>query len=298
MLEKLKTENRNSESMKIDECSIVEILQIMNAEDKKVPEAIANEIELIGKAVEYVVDSLKKGGRLIYIGAGTSGRLGVLDAAECPPTYGIDDSIVLGLIAGGESAFLKAVEGAEDSYDLAIEDLSSVNLNKNDTVIGLAASGRTPYVIGGLKYAKDLGAHTVAIACNKNAKISKYSDLAIEIETGAEVVTGSTRLKAGTAQKNVLNMISTGAMICMGKVYSNLMVDMQSTNYKLEQRAIRMILEVLDVKEEEAVNLLKLSDGNVKLAIFMGVSSLSKGECIKLLEENGGFLKKALKTID
>jgi len=294
MLEKLNTESRNIKSMKLDELSIFEILQLMNEEDQNVPKAVARELNQIEKVIKETVKCLKNNGRLIYLGAGTSGRLGVLDAAECPPTFGVDSSLVVGLIAGGEKAFINAVEGAEDSVDFGMADLENIQLQKNDMVIGIAASGRTPYVIGGLKYARSIGASTASISCNKNSIISQYSDIVIEVDTKAEVLTGSTRLKAGTAQKNILNMISTVSMICMGKAYSNLMVDMLATNYKLEKRSIRMILEVLDITEEEASLLLKESNWNVKTAIFMGMTSLDKEASVTLLEQANGKLKVAL----
>lgn len=219
MLENLSTEHRNEKTMNLDEMSIKEVLQSMNEEDRTVALAVENEIEQIEKVVGAVIQSFEEEGRLIYIGAGTSGRLGILDAVECPPTFGTDDKMVQGFIAGGLKAFTKAVEGAEDREELAEEDLKSIRLNEKDTVIGIAASGRTPYVIGGLKYANSVGASTASISCNKNAEISKYAKLNVEVETGAEILTGSTRLKAGTAQKLVLNMISTASMIGVGKVY-------------------------------------------------------------------------------
>ena len=252
MLENLSTEHRNEKTMKLDEMSIKEVLQSMNEEDRTVALAVEKEIEQIEKVVQTVIKSFEEEGRLIYIGAGTSGRLGILDAVECPPTFGTDDKMVQGFIAGGLKAFTKAVEGAEDREELAEEDLKSIGLNEKDTVIGIAASGRTPYVIGGLKYAQSVGASTASISCNKNAEISKYANLNVEVETGAEILTGSTRLKAGTAQKLVLNMISTASMIGVGKVYKNLMVDVQSTNEKLVERSKRIIVEATGASYEVA----------------------------------------------
>ena len=229
-ISKLTTEKRNPGTMDLDEMTPEEIIKIMNQEDAKAVRAVSEMIPQIVKAIEKTTSSLKRGGRIIYIGAGTSGRLGILDAAECPPTFGVDPSMVVGLIAGGEKAFLKAVEGAEDNPDLACEDLKEIKAGVQDTVISIAASGRTPYCIGGLKYARKAGCSTVSISCNKNAEQSKYADVAIEVETGPEVITGSTRLKAGTAEKMILNMISTVSMIEIGKVYENLMVDVVQTN--------------------------------------------------------------------
>ncbi|MBY6273211.1 MAG: N-acetylmuramic acid 6-phosphate etherase, partial [Bacillaceae bacterium] len=247
MLEQLTTEKRNPNTMDIDQMSIKEILQIMNKEDQSVPIAINKEIDKIESAIQMVIDSFRRGGRLIYIGAGTSGRLGVLDAAECPPTFGTDPAMVQGIIAGGKEAFTRAVEGAEDNEQMGGDDLKAIRLTNLDTVVGIAASGRTPYVIGALKYAKSIGAKTVSISNNKNSIIGTLADVAIEVETGPEVLTGSTRLKAGTAQKLILNMISTVSMIGIGKVYKNLMVDVRPTNHKLIERSKRIIMEATGV---------------------------------------------------
>ena len=226
ILEGLSTETRNPETMNLDEMSSLEIVQAMNKEDIKVPQIITHLLPLIAKVVDICAVALKTKNRIFYMGAGTSGRLGIVDSSECPPTFNASPNEFIGLIAGGERAFIKAVEGAEDSEDLGKDDLIKRNFCKNDICIGLAASGRTPYVIGGLKYAKSIGAQTVSISCNKDAKISKFADYPIEAIVGPEVLTGSTRLKAGTAQKLILNMISTGAMIRVGKSYQNLMVDL------------------------------------------------------------------------
>ncbi|RAT05321.1 N-acetylmuramic acid 6-phosphate etherase [Bacillus cereus] len=294
MLENLSTEHRNEKTMNLDEMSIKEVLQSMNEEDRTVALAVENEIEQIEKVVQTVIQSFEEEGRLIYIGAGTSGRLGILDAVECPPTFGTDDKMVQGFIAGGLKAFTKAVEGAEDREELAEEDLKSIGLNEKDTVIGIAASGRTPYVIGGLKYANSVGASTASISCNKNAEISKYAKLNVEVETGAEILTGSTRLKAGTAQKLVLNMISTASMIGVGKVYKNLMVDVQSTNEKLVERSKRIIVEATGVSYEVAAEHYEKAEHNVKAAIVMVLLQCEYGEALEKLKEAKGFVKKAL----
>ncbi|MES5895661.1 MULTISPECIES: N-acetylmuramic acid 6-phosphate etherase [Bacillus cereus group] len=294
MLENLSTEHRNEKTTNLDEMSIKEVLQSMNEEDRTVALAVEKEIEQIEKVVQTVIKSFEEEGRLIYIGAGTSGRLGILDAVECPPTFGTDDKMVQGFIAGGLKAFTKAVEGAEDREELAEEDLKSIGLNEKDTVIGIAASGRTPYVIGGLKYASSVGASTASISCNKNAEISKYAKINVEVETGAEILTGSTRLKAGTAQKLVLNMISTASMIGVGKVYKNLMVDVQSTNEKLVERSKRIIVEATGVSYEVAAEYYEKANRNVKVAIVMVLLQCEYGEAKEKLKEAKGFVKKAL----
>ncbi|MGE7857792.1 MULTISPECIES: N-acetylmuramic acid 6-phosphate etherase [Bacillus] len=294
MLENLSTEHRNEKTMNLDEMSIKEVLQSMNEEDRTVALAVEKEIEQIEKIVQIVIKSFEEEGRLIYIGAGTSGRLGILDAVECPPTFGTDDTMVQGFIAGGLKAFTKAVEGAEDREELAEEDLKSIGLNEKDTVIGIAASGRTPYVIGGLKYAGSVGASTASISCNKHAEISKYAKLNVEVETGAEILTGSTRLKAGTAQKLVLNMISTASMIGVGKVYKNLMVDVQSTNEKLVERSKRIIMEATGISYEVAAEYYEKAERNVKAAIVMVLLQCEHGEALEKLKCAKGFVKKAL----
>lgn len=294
MLEKLATERRNEKTMRLDDMSVEDMLTVMNAEDQTVAAVIQQEIPVIKQVVDRVIQSFQAGGRLIYIGAGTSGRLGVLDAAECVPTFGVSPDMVVGLIAGGERALIKAVEGAEDSKTLAVEDLQTLQLTANDTVIGIAASGRTPYVIGGLDYAREVGATTAALSCNKQAVISEHADFRIEVETGPEVLTGSTRLKAGTAQKLVLNMISTAAMIGVGKVYQNLMVDVQSTNEKLEIRAKRMIVEATGVELETAARYFTSANGHVKTAIVMILADVSYTEAVERLQRAHGFVRDAL----
>lgn len=292
MLDKLTTEKRNDRTMDLDLMSVKEILETMNKEDQTVPLSVAGEIPQIEKAVTKTISSFRQGGRLIYLGAGTSGRLGVLDAVECVPTFGSHPEMVQGLIAGGMKAFTKAVEGAEDDELLGVEDLKSISVNSNDTVIGIAASGRTPYVIGALKYARTQGATTVSISCNKNSEISKYAEIAIEVETGPEVLTGSTRLKAGTAQKLVLNMISTASMIGIGKVYKNLMVDVQSTNKKLVERSKRIIMQAAETDYDTAAEYYEKAGQNVKAAIIMILLNCSYEEAAQKLEESNGFIRK------
>jgi len=294
MLENLTTETRNEKTMNLDEMSIEEFLTVMNEEDAKVAAAVRNEIPNISKAVEKIVTAFKSGGRLIYIGAGTSGRIGLLDAVECPPTFGTSPEEVVGLIAGGEKAFIKAVEGAEDSEELAIEDLKEIKLSKNDIVVGIAASGRTPYVIGGLKYAKEIGASTVAVSCNKGSKIGQEAEIAIEVVNGPEVLTGSTRLKAGTSQKLVCNMLSTASMVGIGKVYGNLMVDVQSTNEKLVERSKRIVMEATSCTYEIAEEYLTNSNQSPKVAIVMILTGFSYEQAIEQLKKSEGFVRKAI----
>ncbi|WP_409292242.1 N-acetylmuramic acid 6-phosphate etherase [Peribacillus sp. SCS-37] len=294
MLENLSTEKRNDKTMTLDQLTSLEVLQIMNEEDKSVPAAIEKQLSQIDKLVTATIHALKNNGRIIYLGAGTSGRLGVLDAAECPPTFGTPPGLVVGLIAGGEKAFTAAVEGAEDSMELAASDLQSINLTASDVVIGIAASGRTPYVIGGLKYAKEKGGVTGSISCNTNSEISRFSLIPIEIDTGSEILTGSTRLKAGTAQKLVLNMISTASMIGIGKVYKNLMVDVQPTNKKLVERSKRIIMEAAEVDYEKASELYDQAGGHVKKAIVMVLADCNAEEAGRRLEASEGFVRKAI----
>ncbi|TCI57637.1 N-acetylmuramic acid 6-phosphate etherase [Exiguobacterium sp. SH1S21] len=294
MLDKLATERRNERTMRLDDMTVEELLGVMNEEDQSVPHVIKQQLPVIAQVVERAITSFKRGGRLIYIGAGTSGRLGILDAAECVPTFGVSADMVVGLIAGGERALVKAVEGAEDSIDLAINDLKALHLNPDDTVVGIAASGRTPYVIGGLDYAREVGATTAALSCNKGSKISDHAEFKIEVETGPEVLTGSTRLKAGTAQKLVLNMISTASMIGVGKVYQNLMVDVQPTNEKLEVRAKRMIAEATGVDEQTAARYFASSNGHVKTAIVMILADVSYAEAVERLQRANGFVRDAI----
>lgn len=295
-LSSMKTETRNSETLNLDQMSIGEILAQMNKEDHGVPVSIKAILPEIEQAVELIVASFKQGGRLIYAGAGTSGRLGVLDAAECVPTFGVSPEMVIGLIAGGKKAMVNAVEGAEDSLILAVEDLKKLNLNERDTVVGIAASGRTPYVIGALEYAKEVKASTVSLSCNSNAAISPYAEVALEVETGPEVLTGSTRLKAGTAQKLVLNMLSTTSMIGIGKVYQNLMVDVQATNEKLVERSKRIIMEATGVAYDVAEKVFEEVDHHVKTAIVMLLTNQSKEAAKELLEQADGFVGRVVEN--
>lgn len=291
-LTKLTTEQRNPETMDLDIMSPIEFVTKMNEEDHKVAEGVKEVLPEVAKAVEWGIEALQAGGRIIYMGAGTSGRLGVLDAVECPPTFGVDYETVVGLMAGGDSAFVKAKEGSEDSPTEGIDDLKRINANKNDVIIGLAASGRTPYVIEALKYAKTLGCHTVAIACNKNSEVGAVAELAIEPVSGPEVLTGSTRLKAGTAQKLVLNMISTGSMVGVGKAYENLMVDVKLSNKKLVQRGkniVKMVTDADDATIEKAIN---ESNNSVKTAIVMILHDCSADEAKALLDKADGHIRK------
>lgn len=293
-LTKLTTEKRNDKTMNLDELSSLEILTIMNEEDAKVSLAIKEKLKDIDVVVNEIIKSFNQGGRLIYMGAGTSGRLGILDAAECVPTFGTDPEMVQGLIAGGDKAMTVAVEGAEDSKDLAATDLKNLNLSDKDIVIGIAASGRTPYVIGGLEYATSVNATTATIACNKDALISQYATYPIEVDAGPEILTGSTRLKAGTSQKLILNMLSTVSMIGIGKVYNNLMVDVKATNEKLVERSKRIIMEATDCDYTTAEKTFELADENVKLAIIMILTGDNLDDASKRLEKGKGFIKNSL----
>lgn len=296
-LGKLTTESRNQNTLDIDKISTIEMVKKINNEDKKVAEAVERELPQIAEAIDGIVERMHKGGRLIYIGAGTSGRLGILDASECPPTYGVSEDLVQGIIAGGQEAIFRAKEGAEDSRELAVSDLKERKLTANDTVVGLAASGRTPYVIGGLQYANEIGALTISVTCNADSAVSKEAKISIAPVVGAEVITGSTRLKSGTAQKLVLNMLSTGSMIKLGKVYGNLMVDVRSTNEKLVERAKKIVAEATGVTINEAAEVLSKTEFDVKLAIFMILSKLEKEEAGFKLKESKGYIAEALKNL-
>lgn len=297
-LDKLTTEQRNANTTHIDTMSTLEMVKTINNEDEKIAQAVGTQDEKIAQAIDIGAKRYHDGGRLIYIGAGTSGRLGVLDAVELVPTYGIKPERAIGLIAGGKSAMYLAVEGAEDDPDLAEADLKKINLSEKDMVLGIAASGRTPYVIGGLDYAKKVGAATVAVACVKNSLIGQHAEIAIEAVTGPEVVTGSTRMKAGTAQKMILNMISTGIMIRQGKVYENVMIDVLPTNEKLVERAKRIISTVTGISKEQASHVLKEADKDVGLAIVMAKTKMNKEQAETLLAENHGNVSDVLKQFD
>ena len=293
-LKGMTTERRNPRTMQLDTMSELEIVTAMNDEDARVPLAIAKKLPEIAQAARWAVEAFEQGGRLFYMGAGTSGRLGVLDAAECPPTFGVDPGMVVGLIAGGEKAFIKAVEGAEDSRELGRQDLESHHLTQKDFVIGIAASGRTPYVLGGLAYAKETGCRTAAIACNPGSAIGKAADLAIEVEVGPEVLTGSTRLKSGTAQKLILNMISTASMVRTGKAYQNLMVDVMQTNEKLHTRAENIVMDATGVERAEARRAIDAAGGSVKCAITMLLANCTAQEAKSRLEAAGGHVRTAI----
>ena len=294
-LSTLITEQRNPNSMHVDSLSALEIVQLMNEEDKQVPLAIEKCLPQIAQAVECIVAAFQQGGRLVYIGAGTSGRLGVLDASECPPTFGVSPEMVKGIIAGGERALRHPIEGAEDSKTQAVVDLQTIQFSSKDVLVGIAASGRTPYVIGALEYAKSLGSVTVSIASNPNSAMANIVDIAIDTVVGPEVLTGSSRLKSGTAQKLVLNMLTTASMILMGKCYQNLMVDVQASNEKLKARAIRIVMQATDCDKALAEETLKLADQNAKLAIMMILSGLDRAQAEALLEKHQGKLQLALK---
>ena len=294
-LSTLITEQRNPNSMHVDSLSALEIVQLMNEEDKQVPLAIEKCLPQIAQAVECIVAAFQQGGRLVYIGAGTSGRLGVLDASECPPTFGVSPEMVKGIIAGGERALRHPIEGAEDSKSQAVVDLQTIQFSSKDVLVGIAASGRTPYVIGALEYAKSLGSVTISIASNPNSAMANIVDIAIDTVVGPEVLTGSSRLKSGTAQKLVLNMLTTASMILMGKCYQNLMVDVQASNEKLKARAIRIVMQATDCDKALAEETLKQADQNAKLAIMMILSGLDRAQAEALLEKHQGKLQLALK---
>lgn len=284
-LDKIATEQRNERSKDIDKVSTLAMIKIINEEDKKVPEAIAQILPQIAKAIDCIVERFKQGGRLFYIGSGTSGRLGILDAAECPPTYNTEPEMVQGIIAGGYEAIFQAKEGAEDSEELARKDLHTKRISNKDVVVGLSASGRTPYVLGGLKYALACGAATIAIACTERAETEEFAQIQLTALVGPEVITGSTRMKAGTAQKLILNMLSTGSMVKLGKVYGNLMVDVKTSNKKLEERAKRIVMTAANCDRKQAETALKEAGGRVRLAIFMLLSGLQADEAVKQMQE-------------
>ena len=288
------TETRNENTMDLDQMPVLDILKMMNQEDKGMVAAIEKELPKIEEAVKMAIHSFKNNGRLIYIGAGTSGRLGVLDAVECVPTFGSSPDMVQGIIAGGMKAIANAVEGAEDNTALGESDLKEINVTEKDTVIGIAASGRTPYVIGALQYANSQRANTVSISCNTKAEMSEYGQVAIELNTGSEVLTGSTRLKAGSAQKIVLNMISTTAMVGIGKVYQNLMVDLKPTNYKLEERSKRIIMEATNVDYDTANDYFEQANHHVKTAIVMILLQCPYEEAVERIAEGDGFVRNVL----
>ncbi|MGB3260135.1 N-acetylmuramic acid 6-phosphate etherase [Paenisporosarcina sp.] len=294
----LTTEEFNPKSQSLDEMSIKEILTTMNEEDQTIALAVQRVIPAIEETIEKVVNAFKNGGRLIYIGAGTSGRIGVLDAVECPPTFSTSPELVQAVLAGGEGAMFQAVEGAEDDELLGASDLQKLKLTEHDVIIGIAASGRTPYVKGALVYANSCGATTVSLTSNENSTISNYADIKIEVVTGPEVLTGSTRLRAATAHKMILNMISTASMIKTGKVYKNLMVDLNASNYKLRERAKQMVCSITDVSYKEAEAVLEETAFDVKLAIVMIFTNVDKSKAQQLIAQSGGFVRDAVKLAE
>lgn len=293
-LSRLQTESRNTASENIDTLSTLDMLTIINQEDQKVALAVERILPQIAQAVDAITHAFAHGGRLIYCGAGTSGRLGILDASECPPTYGTPREQVIGLIAGGQTAILRAVENAEDNVALGEQDMIENQVGERDVVVGIAASGRTPYVIGAMKYARTQGATVVSLTCNANSAMSQLADIALEAVVGPEVVTGSSRMKAGTAQKMVLNMLTTGSMIRSGKVYGNLMVDVEATNAKLVQRQVDIVMQATDCDRSTAIKALSECERHCKTAILMILGQLSAAEASAVLTQNNGFIRQAL----
>ena len=290
------TEKSNPNTINIDCASSLEIAQMINNEDLKVAQKINENLDPIAKAIDIISENFLVGGRLFYFGAGTSGRLGVLDASECPPTFSSEPDMVQGIIAGGDRALRFAIEGAEDSIALAREDFAKIQATKNDTIVSISASGNANYVIEVLKLAKEIGAKTIAVTCNPNAKMSEFADVVICIETGAEAITGSTRMKAGTAQKMVLNMLTTGAMVKIGKVYKNLMIDVKPTNIKLKDRAARIVAEIAQVEKDIALNTLKENGYNLKEAVLQIKYGITFEKAQELLKEHNGILRKVFET--
>jgi N-acetylmuramic acid 6-phosphate etherase len=293
-LEKLTTEAFHAESHNLDELSSLEIVELMNREDAKVALAVQEARLSIAQAVDCITQRFRHGGRLIYMGAGTSGRLGVLDASECPPTFSTPPEMVRGIIAGGYQALTTAVEGAEDNSEAAVADLTALQLSPHDVVMGIATSGRTPYVIGGLRFAKANSCATISFACNRDSEVSREADIAIEVIVGPEILSGSTRLKSGTATKMVLNILTTGAMIQLGKTYGNMMVDLRATNSKLRARACRLVRTICDVDESVALETLQLANGETKTAIVMLKCHVTAVAARQRLEATAGRLKRAL----
>lgn len=295
---KLTTEARNPASEQIDTLSPLEIVRLMNAEDAKVAEAVGREADAIAQAIEVIADRLSSGGRLVYLGAGTSGRLGVLDATECPPTFSTPPELVVGLIAGGPSALTRAVEGAEDHPEFAIEDLTRIKLTRADVVVGIATSGRTPYVIGGLEYARQAGAFAIGLACNESSALAAVADLMIVPIVGPEIISGSTRLKAGTATKMVLNMLTTGAMVRLGKTYGNRMVDLKATNAKLVIRTRRIVADLTGLTEDQAAEQLAKCDGELKTAVVAQQHGVTADVARRILLQAHGHLRTAMSSAD
>ena len=290
-LDDLTTEANHPESTDIDSLSAIEIVELMNAQDAVVAKAVADVSDAIAEGIDLVVDRVGKGGRLVYFGAGTSGRLGVLDASECPPTFSTPPELVVGLIAGGSEALTRAIEGAEDIPEAAVNDLKSIDVGSADVVVGIATSGRTPYVVGGLKYARQVGAATIGFCCNEKNLLREFSDVMIIPVVGPEIISGSTRMKAGTATKMVLNMLSTGTMIRLGKTYGNRMVDLTATNHKLTIRSQRIVSQLCQVTCEEAASLLDRCDGELKTAVVVAKRSVSPQQARLLLDQCAGHLR-------
>ncbi|MEC6830276.1 N-acetylmuramic acid 6-phosphate etherase [Photobacterium toruni] len=293
-LTKLVTESRNSVSEAIDTLSTLEMLKVINDEDKKVALAVEQTLPAIAQAVDAIAAAFLQGGRLVYVGAGTSGRLGILDASECPPTYGSAPEQVVGLIAGGHQAILKAVENAEDNAEMGTEDLKAINFSANDILVGIAASGRTPYVLGAMAYASSVNATVACVSCNPQSPMTAAADIVITPVVGAEVVTGSSRMKAGTAQKLVLNMLTTGAMIRIGKIYGNLMVDVEATNAKLVERQKQIVMQATECDREQAEMALIACNGHCKTAIVMILTNVDSHTAKTLLEQNNGYIRPAI----
>ncbi len=293
-LSSLVSEERNPDTMDLDTLSSIELVTKINTQDKLVPLAIEKELPHIATAVDAITQAFNSGGRLLYIGSGTSGRLGILDASECPPTFGVDNNMVIGLISGGKDAVFKSIEKAEDSADMGQQDLINQSLCNKDVVVGIAASGRTPYVVGALKYAKSIGAVSIALSCNTDAEISRHADISISPVVGPEVLTGSTRLKSGTAQKLVLNMLTTASMVRVGKCYQNLMVDVKASNDKLVARAIRIVMQATECTKNEAADVLSQCQYEVKTAILMKLTGLSYEEATNSLTACKAHLRQAI----
>lgn len=288
------TEQQNDKTRNLDQMTSDEIVRVINDEDKTVAQAVEQALPMIAKAVDVIVEKLAGEGRLVYIGAGTSGRLGVLDAVECVPTFSVSSDKVQGIIAGGEGAFVKAKEGAEDDPELAFADLKAIDFSADDVLVGIAASGRTPYVLGAIEYAQSIGATTVGVACNVPSALLEAAEIGIGVLVGAEVLTGSTRMKAGTAQKMVLNMLSTASMVKLGKVYGNLMVDVQITNEKLTQRGVRILRQITSIDEDRAYQALDAADGSVKAAAVMVKNGVDLATAHEQLAEADGNLRRVI----
>lgn len=296
-LASISTEKVNEATQNLDMLNGEGIAALMNDQDALVTECVKKAIPQIGKAIDIIADKMQAGGRLFYMGAGTSGRLGVLDASECPPTFGVDSNLVCGIIAGGDTALRNAAEGAEDVMEMGKQDLQNNGMCAKDVVVAISASGFAPYCIGGLLYAKELGAVPISLCCNENTRLSEYADIAIEVPTGAEVLSGSTRLKAGTATKMVLNMLTTGAMVRIGKTYKNLMVDLRATNTKLRDRSLRILMYALNIERQEAENLYISANESIKTAIVMYKASASCEDSEKALKKNKGFVNNSIKEL-